>query len=163
MFFTKSPKVGGGLVVQYRETATGEVATGTTTIPFDDTIPQSNEGNQYLTVDITPKAVGNELFISVTLEAAHSVADTNIAAALFKDTDSNALAVGYVNVPNANREHIIKFDYRMTTTSTSLITFKVRAGGHNAGTMTLNGVIGARYYAGKLQSRIRVVELSPNT
>ena len=39
----------GGIVVQTVHTQDGEVATGTTNLPFDDTIPQNTEGDEYMT------------------------------------------------------------------------------------------------------------------
>ena len=45
-----SPGVGSGSVVQTVSYQTGAVATGTTIIPIDDTIPQISEGNEYMTL-----------------------------------------------------------------------------------------------------------------
>lgn len=154
---------GGGLLVQYVETVLGTVATGTTLIPIDNTIPQSNEGNQYLSVSITPKTIGNQLFVSVLLNVCHTIADTYAITALFKNDDVNALATGFISLPNANRAHMMTFNYSMIVTSLNAITFKVRAGGSVAGTLTVNGVNSTAFFGGTLQSRIRVTELSPNT
>jgi hypothetical protein len=44
----------GNRLLQVVNTTTGAVATGTTVMPFDDTIPQSGEGDQYMSLAITP-------------------------------------------------------------------------------------------------------------
>ena len=54
-----------GGVVQVVNTTTGAVATGTTTMPQDDTIPQNTEGDEYMTLAITPKDATNKLKIDV--------------------------------------------------------------------------------------------------
>ena len=54
-----------GAVVQVVNTQTGAVATGTTIMPGDDTIPQITEGNEYLTRTITPTDAANTLLITV--------------------------------------------------------------------------------------------------
>jgi hypothetical protein len=41
-------------IAQELVSETGAVATGTTQIPIDDTIPQNTEGDQYLSLAITP-------------------------------------------------------------------------------------------------------------
>ncbi len=44
---------------------TGAVATGTTQIPFDDTIPQNTEGDQYMQLQISPVNSSSTLLIDV--------------------------------------------------------------------------------------------------
>jgi len=80
-----------GTVIQVATSATGALATGTTTIPFDDTIPQITEGTEFMTLAITPSSATNTLIIQVTLVTALSVADFSTVA-LFQDSTANALA-----------------------------------------------------------------------
>ena len=53
-------------LVQVVNTQTGAVATGTTVMPIDDTIPQNTEGDQYMTLAITPTHASNKLLIEVS-------------------------------------------------------------------------------------------------
>jgi hypothetical protein len=48
----------------------------------------------------------------------------------------------------------------MDAGTTSETTFKVRAGGEEAGTTTFNGVGGARKYGGVLASSITITEIA---
>jgi len=54
-----------GSLVQSVGTVTGAVATGTTQMVLDDTIPQNTEGDQYMTRAITPTNASNILEIEV--------------------------------------------------------------------------------------------------
>lgn len=147
-------------VQQVVSTITGAVATGTTTIPNDNTIPQNTEGDQYMSLAITPKSATSKLEITVTF-----MGSTNNAAAvvfnvvLFQDTTANALAVAASTSIGANNPQAISFKYTMTSGTTSSTTFKVRAGSNSAGTTTFNGTSGGQLYGGAYVSSIVIEEI----
>ncbi len=147
-----------GDVVQVVNTQTGAVSTGTTTMPNDDTIPQNTEGNEYMTATITPASASNVLLITVVLHLASSVAQ-NMSAALFQDSTANALAAAHQFVGASGSAFNVTFTHRMVAGTTSATTFKVRAGGNNAGTTTFNGVSGTRVLGGVLASSITITEI----
>lgn len=148
------------LIVQIVETATGEVATGTTIIPKDDTIPQNTEGDQYLSQAITPANASNILLIEAQIIVSHSVTNTFIMA-LFQDSTANALSATMQVYTAVNTPVIIRISHKMPAGTTSATTFKIRAGFESAGTTTFNGISGARYLGGKLNSFIRITEITP--
>lgn len=147
-----------GRVVQVVATQTGAVATGTTTIPADDTIPQITEGNEYLTQTITPTSASNVLMITVSISASNSGIG-HIVAALFQDATANALAAAAQLPTSAGNMVQLTFTHRMTAGTTSATTFRVRVGGSAAGTTTLNGFSGNRFLGGVAASSITVTEL----
>ena len=146
-----------GKILQVVNVMNGDVATGTATIPMDDTIPQSTEGNEYMTLAITPASVTNKLLIEVVFYFAHSVAG-DFTAALFQDTTADALAAGFKQ-ETADHLECISFNHYMTTGTTSATTFKVMAGNSVAGTTTFNGESGARLLGGVLASSITIMEI----
>lgn len=148
-----------GFIVQRVSTISGAVATGSTTIPDDDTVPQNTEGDEYLTRSITPKSSSNILVFDIWLQATNS-SDTPIIAALFQDTTANALAATYQDIGGADRKISLSFRYVMTAGTTSATTFKVRAGGASAGTTTINGSGGGRKLGGVISSGISITEIS---
>lgn len=155
--------LGAGLanpIVQVVNTQTGAVATGTTLVPYDDTIPQNTEGDEYMTLAITPKSATNKLKIDVVFNACHS-AGVAIIVALFQDTTANALAAAEVYAGFATDLRNIKFTHYMTSGTTSATTFKVRAGGQtgSAGTLTFNGTGSARKFGGVMASSITITEI----
>lgn len=139
----------------------GTLATGTTVIPADNTIPQNTEGDQYLSVTVTPKSASSNLVIDVTIYAAHSAASSVLTAALFKDSAASAIAAGMVAPTGASYILPIKFTHVIASGSTSAQTFKVRAGANAAGTTTVNGWAGAQYLGGIMSSSIVVTEVMP--
>ena len=151
----------GGAVIQMVSTQSGAVATGTTVIPQDDTIPQNTEGDEYMTRAITPLSASNNLKITVTWCGASSNAQTSFVVALFQDSTANALAVVAGPITTDNYTNTFSFTHIMAAGTTSSTTFKVRAGGAGAATTTFNGSAGARRYGGVAASSIVVEEFKP--
>lgn len=146
-------------LVQVVHTQTGAVATGTTQIPSDDTIPQNNEGDEYLDQAITPKDAGNTLIIESKIFLISSTTGIQMTIALFQDAIANALCVGGQQIPNENDQIELSLRFKMTAGTTSEITFKIRAGADEVGTTTLNGISGARKYGGVLFSSLTITEI----
>ena len=149
-----------GQVMQVVSTQTGAVATGTTVLPYDDTIPQNTEGIEFMTLAITPKNTNNILIIDVVYMATNSAA-VAISAALFQDTTADALAAIMLYPGGAGNQSSNSFRHKMTAGTTSSTTFKVRIGGSGAGTTTFNGDTGARKFGGVMASSITIVEVVP--
>ena len=81
----------GGQLIQTVNTTRVDVVSGTTTMPFDDTIPQKTEGVEFLTVAITPTKNDNKLLISVHLQC-QMTNNGQWSMALFQDDTADALA-----------------------------------------------------------------------
>ncbi len=145
-----------GVCVQEVGTTLGTVATGTTLIPIDNTIPQNTEGDQYMTLTITPKSTTNILIIEVVLIVADSVIG-NPVVALFQDSTASALRAVIAQWA-VDKPMPLNFKHRMVAGTTSATTFKVRAGGQTAGTLTINGIAGTQYLGGVLASSITIRE-----
>ena len=84
----------GGKILQVVNTSTGALATGTTAHVLDDTIPQNSEGNEVMTLAITPASSSNYLIIEAQINGAVN-SDVRVMAALYQDSTANALAVNY--------------------------------------------------------------------
>lgn len=144
----------GGIIVQVVNTQDGAVATGATTIPDDDTIPQITEGDEYMTRTITPTNASNILQIDVV--AAFSPASGYGITALFKDAVANALAGIFAQ---EDRNGYV-FTHTEVAGTTSQITFRVRCGAQSAGTSTFNGIeSGSRDLGGVMASSITIKEI----
>ena len=148
-----------GKVVQMVNVMDGAVGTGTTTIPCDNTIPQNTEGDELFTLAITPTNSSNKLLIEVVVSMGASLATHNTIA-LFQDSTAGAIAVvsHYHTAGNAHCEHSLA--HYMTAGTTSSTTFKIRGGGHNAGTFTFNGASAAAHFGGVLAYSITITEIA---
>lgn len=147
-----------GVTVQQVGTAYSAVATGTTTIPNDDTIPQITEGVEFMTQAITPVAATNYLLISAVIQLSNSSAGNRYTTALFQDATADALAAVMEFDATTNAILSMKLQHRMLAGTTSSTTFRIRAGGSSAGTMTFNGTGGARFLGAIPKSMISIVE-----
>lgn len=144
-----------GQIVQIVNTQTGAVNTGTTILPVDDTIPQKTEGDEYMTLAITPTSAINKLYIEIVFYGAPATADY-LSIALFQDDTANALAAAFVYAAEA---HVLTLRYTMVAGTAVETTFKVRAGLNGAGTTTFNGRSSARKFGGVLASSITITEI----
>lgn len=147
-----------GQPIQCKRTATGAVATGSTALPADDSIPQNTEGDQYMSQAITPSSPANVLLIDVNVQLSSTVGD-NPGAALFQDSTANALAaMSDTGAQGASVGSNLKFRHMMLAGTGSATTMKVRAG-YSSGTTTFNGASGTRRYGAVMASELGIEEL----
>jgi hypothetical protein len=143
-------------LLQTQQTTLGTVLTGTTQMPYDNTIPQITEGIEVLSRSITPQSSNSILEIDFQIIIA-SDASERLAAALFKVGTSNALICSFT-YSLTNETKIITGKHRILSGSTSAQTFTIRAGGNQAGTRTINGTAGSQFYGGVLNTYIMIKE-----
>jgi hypothetical protein len=146
------------------------VATGTTVLPIDDTIPTSSEGVEFLTcgngfANLSPFSLScNLLSVRASLVLASSNTDNVIGAAMFFDTEVDAVAAGVASRPaTAGAMCQVDVEYlgsNINAAGTSEIgEVKIRAGTASAGTTTFNGTAGARRFGGRMGSQIVVQQI----
>lgn len=149
------------LIVKEATYQTGASATGATVMPYDDSPPQSGEGNQYMSLDFKPTNVNNKILILV--KAMVSMSSGGIATlALFKDSDTTCLASISDKMEHniADVPRIVDLLYEMPSAgTTSTITFKVRIGPDGAYTVTFNGSSSSRRLGGYCVSSIKIFEI----
>ena len=161
------PKANGGTgittprtIAQIVTNTTSALASGTTTIPADDTIPQqSTEGNEFITLSITPTNSNSLLEIDCQCALGASVVSV-LSMALFQDSTANALKTAWQTMA-LNDVTTLHINHQMTAGTTSATTFKIKAGLSAAGTCYLNGVAGSRYFGGTMNSYIKITEYLP--
>ena len=150
--------VGG--VVQTVSASESTMSTGTTQVPNDNTIPQNTEGDQYLSVAITPFNTSNKLIIEGLVNIS-TATGTNMVVSLFQDSTANALATVSMSSAGAGGDlFAVPFKHIMDAGTISETTFKVRAGPVSATTMTLNGEGGSALFGGTMASILKVTEIA---
>src|SRR6056297_1739929 len=86
--------IDGDGLIQIVNFETGEKAyTNSAVIPADDTIPQSDEGFEVMTLSITPEYADSKLKIDV--QACFDAGGNTKVCALFKNSETNAMACSY--------------------------------------------------------------------
>ena len=146
-----------GAVVQVVNYHTGDKATGTTQVDWDDTIPQNTEGDQYMSLAITPKSATNKLLIRVQTHGSFQQATTAVTA-LFQDSTASALSATGKEVEIGTHE--FNFTHYMTAGTSNATTFKVRAGSKLSGQYTFNGFDNERRLGGVMASSITITEIA---
>jgi len=146
-----------GSIIQTKNFQTGALDTGTATIPFDDTIPQITEGDEYMTLAFTPTSATSKLHIDVRVNINHT-AESALVVALFEGTTADALACFYTRMDGYKSKNV-SFSHYMTAGTTSELTFRVRAGADFAGTTGFNGYSSLARYGGSLASSITITEI----
>lgn len=147
-----------GQVVQMQQNFTGAVATGTTVLPNDDTIPQITEGNEFMTQAITPSATVNLLHIEHIGQYSGG-APIDLVVALFQDATASALAVMRDDNDTSTGMLTMEVQWMMLAATIAATTFRIRAGSSTVGTVTFNGSSSARKYGGAISSFLRVREI----
>jgi hypothetical protein len=128
----------------------------TAVIPIDDTIPQSGEGVEILTVSITPKSTTNKLRVRFVGLATPGGA-ANLAVALFLNSETDARAARYSSTA-ANFAQVFGLEHEFVPGATSSQTLKIRAG-VSSGTCRFNGTVSGRIFGGVNRTTLIVEEV----
>jgi len=150
-----------GRIVQIVNVQTGAVATGTTIVPADDTIPQNTEGIEVMTLAITPTNASNILEITAITNSSNGDGSRWAILALFQDSTAGALAAATGKGSTAAQQMInVILKHRMVAGTTSATTFKIRLASQSSGTLTFNGYNGGRTFGGVMASSITIKEIT---
>jgi hypothetical protein len=152
---------GHGTVAQVVSDTETAYSTIGTIMPVDNTIPQNTEGDEILTVAITPTNASSILRITVSLPVIGSGSAVPAAAALFVDTTANAIAAAAVQQGSAGTITSLHFQHEVSAGSTSARTYKVRLGSSTATDIFLNGDNSARVFGGVATAILKVEEILP--
>lgn len=139
----------------------GAMATGATALPNDDTIPQSGEGNQFMSQAITPRSAINILNCRHVGNYAVAGSAVGSICALFQDATAGALAaVANTGGPGgASQYNQFVLDHSFRAGVVVSTTLKIRVGNAGGTTTTFNGQVGARTMGGVMASRLSIEEL----
>lgn len=146
-----------GDTIQNVRSISSAVATGTTTMPIDNSIPQSTEGDQYFSQAFTPTSACNICEISWLLYLANSATNTQ-GVALFQDAGTDAISAVSQTIPSTNFRAMISGLFSKVINTAIAVTFKIRSGGGGAGTTTFNGSGGVRDFGGVANSYLQIKE-----
>lgn len=157
-----APGASSGYATGVRQIVTSfiqSVATGTTILPADNTIPQNTEGTQFISATITPQSSTSSLIIIATLGAITPSVISTMTSALFRDSAVGAFAAGAIGVSSTvTTAHTLAAV--LPSTAAVATTIKLRAGMNVAGTLYVNGYAGpSTYYGGVCQSGITIIEV----
>ncbi|MGV8954787.1 MAG: hypothetical protein ACOH2M_27060 [Cypionkella sp.] len=129
-------------------------------IPYDDTIPQSTEGVEILTVSLAASSPTARVRIRFDGGVVNNTNDNVITAALFMDSESGARRAVPVGVPAAGITAPAALIYEFSPGDTASHTYKIRMGTPNTTpTFRLNGSGGTRIYGGVAAATLTAEEV----
>ncbi len=133
-------------------------ATGTTTIPFDDTSPLVSEGTQLFLQSITPSVSGNDVVVDFSVTVSHGTDLSRVIISVFRD--STCIGVVFGKSSDADGEFVLSFHATDVLTTTSTLNYSARIG-VNAGTWHCNATgAGARFNAELVKNGWTLQEIS---
>ena len=144
-----------GLVLQ-QVTGTIAAASGTTTVPLDNTAPLITEGWQIWTTSFTPISATSRIIVQFGITSSHSTTGTNIMS-LFAGTTNIGCAAGRTDSVT-NTAVPLNITQVYAPGSTASITFSARLGNSANGTSRCNS-IGASTLGGALVSSYIITEI----
>lgn len=131
-------------------------------IPYDDTIPQSSQGSELITVDIEPHLSNSLLVVEFNAPTMLIGVGTEIPTyTLFRDADADAILTGHSALTTGTLLGSMHFRHRVVADSKDLTTFKVRVGGNlSTSDIYFNGDTSARKYGGSSVILLTVIEIA---
>lgn len=147
-------------VVQQRWYEFTDTATGSTTIPLDDTLPTSTEGTEFMTATFTPLKPNSTIIAEAVISLSNATGSQTGIAAMYVDSETVARSANGVFSTAGLYQIVLNTSVTTPSTSpTSAMTFRVRAGS-TSGAVRFNGVSGARIFGTNTKSWIKVTELN---
>ena len=150
-----SAAAGGGLLQTIKVAV--PAASGTTTIPADDTAPTISEGTQIGTQAITLASTSSKVIIQGSFEInMTSSYGYPHAVAVFRGSTCIGVAVGKLGA--ANYFHNISFSILDEPATAGSVTYSFRTGATSTNTWLLNGS-GGNDYGGLLEDQVYIMEV----
>lgn len=132
----------------------------TSSIPLDDTIPQSSEGTQILSLVIVPRTTTSKFRITSTIRGTTGTGAQAMLMSICASTQTDAIAAGYTNIDTANYVRVLPLDTEWTPGTTSPVTISTRVAPSLGATLYLNGNSGGRVLGGASKCTLTVEEVT---
>lgn len=157
-YYQKSEITQPGNIINVWSDKTTAVATTTTQVGYDDSIPPITEGGQFSSVTLTPSDPTSKLIFLLDY-AVESSAGAYIVIALF-DGSTDAIAASAMNTTGSGGiQQKLSLQHIEETAGSGSRTYTVRIGPAAGTTVTVNGVSGSRKLGGVLESGITILEV----
>lgn len=151
------PGIDGTTVIAQVLTGAIPKASGTSIIPFDNTVPLSTEGSQLWSRSVTLSNTGNRVKISFTGYVDSGTANRNITVAIFRGT--TCIAAQVVNLTNVGRPVDISIDAIDQPGFLGPITYSARIGTSSSATWYINNTSAGYSFNNLSQSYYTIMEI----
>lgn len=131
-----------------------------TIMPADDTIPQSTEGDEVLSVTITPTNGSSRILVLATLNIGGATSAI-VSGASFRGGFSNGIGASEASINTSAAMQQLQVFASYDALDTTARSYSIRMGAAAAGDAKLNGDGSARVFGGAAVSRLDVFEILP--
>ena len=152
-----------GVAIQQVRVATSALFDTSTTLPYDDTIPQQDEGDEILTLAITPTNSSSVLVIEATVTGDNNASTNATTMAIYRDTTDNAVAAALIvreEADGGDRGTTGSIKHFESAAATDTTTFKLRVGTASFAKFSVNGDGSNRRYGGVSSTTLYITEFS---
>jgi hypothetical protein len=140
----------------YAENAANTVSA--TLTPVDDTIPQSVEGTQILSITLDPTNAAHLVGIEFEAQVSAAAID-HVVAALFVNAGASAVKAEIITAPGANYRMKSALRKKLLPGATSTQTYAIRIGA-GATSVCINGQPGSRLLGGSSAATLEAEEIA---
>lgn len=146
--------------VQHVYSRTTAVVTCATAVAMDNTKPQQTEGDEVLTVTITPKSASNILSICFASWGSNTTNSSGVVA-FYQDATADSIAASNLGTLTAGYQVPVTLTHEMVAGTTSSTTFKARVGSIG-GTFYVNSNNGGgNFFNGVSSTTLVITEYTP--
>lgn len=147
-----------GTVIQVAQQLYTTYATGTTVLPYDNTTPTNQEGDQYISFGFTPKSASSTLYVDVVATfSTNGTPDSTMA--LFVGSGTSAVAAVGAKTSAANSAMSFPLTFKVASSGTTSTSFNLRIGNAAGAATYFNGASAAGLYGGVATSSIKITEV----
>lgn len=141
--------------------STASVVTVNAQVPFDDSVPQSTEGVEVITVSLTSTSATSNILISYTVTGStdHNAA---IVGAVFQDSNTSALtsSVMMTQTTGADQRFTLSGSFQVPSIAIGARTYKLRLGTDSSSVAYVNAdATGTRLFGGACVASIQAMEV----
>jgi len=126
-------------------------------VPLDNTIPQNGEGQQIISGTITPSKTTSKILGILSLNGDGTT--TSVFAA-FRDLVADAISSTWVQTISSSS--LVAFQFIDTPATTSLVTYTIRCGPGQAGTLYINRNNTVSLLGGSNKITLTLLEINPS-
>jgi len=126
-------------------------------VPLDNTIPQNGEGQQIISGTITPSKTTSKILGILSLNGDGTT--TSVFAA-FRDLVADAISSTWVQAISSSS--LVAFQFIDTPATTSLVTYTIRCGPGQAGTLYINRNNAVSLLGGSNKITLTLLEINPS-
>lgn len=137
-----------------------DVFTSSATIPFDNTIPQISEGSELYSISYTMRSPSNRINIRLSGFGCVAGANQSLTAALFLNSNANALAATVTLCAAINNPYPILLENEFSPNTSSAFTISIRVG-TTSGAVYIGGNSSGRFFGGVGSTVLVIEEIEP--